>query len=87
MTIASEYATRYHDLPEEWERELDIWGGDCSVSHTMHYGEPFNAFLADIKAEAVSVKYDDEYCLYSFEFADGSSAELDNISDTFRCYN
>ena len=87
MSIASDYSARYHRLPQEWNRELDCWGGDCSVPHTMHYGEPFWAFVHDMENDAVETKYNKEYSHYYFKFSDGSSVELDNCRDTFQSYN
>jgi hypothetical protein len=83
MSIASDYRTRYNKLPEEWIRELDIWGGDCSVSQTMHYGEPFNTFFKDMKADAVEFKEDKESLRYTFIFSDGSRGYLDDWHNSF----
>lgn len=86
MSIADSFKERYNKLPEEWYREL--WCGDeVDVCKTMHYGEPFYKFLADVKEEAVDMKYDEEYVRYTFNFADGSSAILDDYRDTFHTYN
>lgn len=84
MSIASDYSTRYNNLPVEWVREMDIWGGDCSVPRTMHYGEPFKTFFHDLKEVAVETKYNEEYDYYIFKFSDGSSAVLNNFRETFQ---
>ena len=83
MSIASDYSIRYNRLPEEWVRESDIWGGDCSVPKTMHYGEPFNAFFNDMKAEAVEFTEDKESLYYTFIFSDGSRGYLDDWHNSF----
>lgn len=86
MTIAESFEKRYYKLPEEWFREL--WCGDeVDVCKTKHYGEPFYAFMADMKAVAVSYKIDEEYSIYKYTFADGSSAVLDDYRNSFHIYN
>ncbi len=83
MSIASDYSSRYNRLPEEWVRESDIWGGDCVVSHTMHYGEPFNEFFNDMMTEAVEFTEDTVHLVFTFIFSDGSRGYLDDWHNTF----
>ena len=83
MSIASTFKTRYNKLPEEWVRELDIWGGDCLICHTMHHGEAFKSFFKDMKAEAMEFMENTESLVYTFIFSDGSRGYLDDWHNTF----
>ena len=86
MSIADSFKERYNKLPEEWYREL--WcGEEVDVCKTMHYGEPFYKFLADMKEEAVSFKIDEEYSIYKYIFEDDSSIILDDCRERITVYN